>query len=172
MRTYLSNRRVYFSSPIEYSKDESWRPKVMKTLREKFELDVFDPTEDQKQQWLPELLEAKSNKDWATVRKIARSFCRKDLSQVDRSDILIAYLPYKTPTTGTHHEIINSVNAKKPVILVTEYHDISGISAWYFAFVNYNYMCCSWEQLFSLLERVNNGEFKDDYRWAWIYDLI
>jgi nucleoside 2-deoxyribosyltransferase len=65
-------------------------------------------------------MQARDNKDYDTMAKIAKGFLRKDLSLVDRTDFLIANLPYKVPTTGTTHEIINSVNAKKPTMLVCE----------------------------------------------------
>ena len=46
--------------------------------------------------------------NWDLVEEIAASFVAKDLSLVDRADILFAYLPYKISTCGSHHEIINA----------------------------------------------------------------
>jgi nucleoside 2-deoxyribosyltransferase len=81
---------------------------------------------------VPALKKAQSEKDTDTIAKIAKSFVRKDLCLVDRADFLIAYLPNKIPTTGTNHEIINSNNAKKPTLLVTDTGDITNIPLWYF----------------------------------------
>lgn len=169
---YLANSRLYLSGPIEYQKDMSWRDPVIKHLRSKFNINVFDPHSDPKQQWFQPLVDAKSNKDWETVRSIAKSFVRKDLCMVDRSDFLIAYLPKGVPTVGTHHEVINAVNAKKPVLLVTDGGDISNISSWYFGFIPFWVMFPSFETMYSYLEEVDNGLHKENNRWSFIYGIV
>src|SRR5581483_419345 len=108
--SFLKNAKVYLSGPIEFGDDKvNWRLDPKEVLAQEFQLNVFDPFDDPKQQWAPLLEEARSRNDYETMRQIAKNFIRKDLCLVDRSDFLIAYLPYKVPTTGTHHEIINSV---------------------------------------------------------------
>jgi hypothetical protein len=132
---------------------------------------MFDPFSDPKQQWLPVLKECRDKKDYDTMSKIAKVFVRKDLAMVDRADLLIAYLPYKVPTTGTHHEIINSNNAKKPTLLVTD-DDISYIPLWYYGFIPTEFMFKSWTALYEYLESVNRGEQKHNDRWSFIYGDI
>lgn len=172
MSNYLKNRKVYISSPIENGFQDDWRFSVTQSLKDRFGLDVFDPTKDPKQQWLNELKAARVNRDYDRMITIAKSFVRKDLCLVDRADLIIAYLPYKVPTTGTHHEIINSNNAKKPTLLVTDNRDISYLPLWYFGFIPTEFMFGDWSSLFDYLDSVNNGKHKDNNRWAFIYNLI
>src|SRR3989304_6377731 len=116
---YLQDTRVYLSGPIEYDEEgTNWRIEPKKELVSRFSVNLFDPFEDPKQQWLPLIAKAREKLDYEAMETVAKKFVRKDLSIVDRADFVIAYLPYKVPTTGTHHEIIVANNAKKPVMLV------------------------------------------------------
>ena len=112
----LKGKRCYLSGPIQYdTTGHNWREEPKKVLIEEFGIDLFDPFEDPKQQWVPILQEAQRNKDYEGMTKISRQFVRKDLCMVDRSDFIVSYLPHKIPTTGIGTtKIINSVNAKKP----------------------------------------------------------
>lgn len=168
----LADKRVYLSGPIQFGDESNWRDKPKDILTQKFGLQIFDPFADPKQQWVPTLTEAQKNKDVETIVRIAKNFVRKDLSLVDRSDLLIAYLPYKIPTTGTHHEIINSNNAKKPTLLVTNLDNITYIPLWYFGFIPPEFMFAGWDALFFYLTEVNDGKHKHNNRWSFIYGEI
>jgi hypothetical protein len=168
----LKQKRAYLSGPIEYSQDINWRTKPKQVLVEEFGIDLFDPFCDPKQQWTEELNEARKNQDFETVTKICKLFVRKDLCWVDRSDFIISFLPYKVPTTGTVHEIINSNNAKKPTLLVTDAENVSYIPLWYFGFIPVEFMFAGWESLFSYLREVNSGLHKHNNRWSFIYGEI
>jgi nucleoside 2-deoxyribosyltransferase len=167
----LKNKRAYLSGPIEYDSEENWRIEPTKILSEEFEIDLFDPFSDPKQQWVPILEAARKNKSYEQMANIAKAFVRKDLCLVDRSDFLIAYLPKRIPTTGTHHEIINGVNAKKPTLLVCpqgkEY-----VPLWYYGFVPHETMFGSWDELYIYLREIDEGKHKDDDRWAFVYGLV
>lgn len=170
---FLRNKRAYLSGPIQHDPSgTNWRIYPTKILVEKFGIELFDPFADPKQQWVPLLTTAQEEKDYETIVKISKSFVRKDLCLVDRSDFIIAYLPYKVPTTGTHHEIINSNNAKKPTLLVTNLNDIVYIPLWYFGFIPKEFMFPSWDSLFQYLEAVDRGEHKHNNRWAYVYGEI
>jgi hypothetical protein len=172
MNLSLTNKRAYISGPIEHSDvGYNWRTEPCKILKERFKLDVFDPFSDPKQQWVKPLEEAREREDYETMRKIARGFVRKDLSLVDRSDLTIACLPYKIPTSGSHHEIINSINSKKPCLLICPQHK-KLIPLWYFGFVPHEMMFGSWDALYDYLDEVNMGKHKHNYRWAFIYGLV
>lgn len=170
--SFLQDKRVYLSGPIENGDGSNWRDEPTKILTERFKINIFDPFKDPKQQWLPALKEARENEDYDEIQKIARSFVRKDLCMVDRSDFLIAYLPHKVSTTGTHHEIINSVNAKKPTLLVCP-QGKQYAPLWYFGFISHEVVFGSWEALYEYLEKVNQGEYKGkNHRWDYVYGLI
>ena len=169
---YLKGKRAYLSGPIQFDVKENWRDVPRKTLTEEFGIELFDPFADPKQQWVPTLQKAQKDKDYETIVRISKAFVRKDLCLVDRSDFIVAYLPYKVPTTGTVHEIINSNNAKKPTLLVTNCEDITHIPLWYFGFIPKTFMFAGWDKLFDYLREVNEGKHKSDDRWSFIYGDI
>lgn len=169
---YLSGKRAYLSGPIEHGTSENWRSLPKQVLTDKYNVSLFDPYADPKQQWVPILEEAKKQRDFDTIVNISKSFVRKDLCMVDRADFIVAYLPHKVPTTGTTHEIINSNNAKKPTLLVTNGGDITNIPSWYFGFIPIEFMFASWEDLFQYLDEVNNGGHRANNRWSYIYGDI
>ena len=172
MTEYLRNKQVYLSGAIEFDTGDNWRVEPVKMLRERFGLDVFDPFADPKQNWVPEILKAREERNYDFLFKKAKDFVRKDLSTVDESQMLIAYLPYKVPTTGTVHEIINSNNAKKPTLLVTNMNDISYLPIWYFGFIRPEFMFPNWEALYNYLDEVNQGLHRHNNRWSRIYGDI
>jgi nucleoside 2-deoxyribosyltransferase len=171
-KNFLNGKRAYLSGPIEHGEGENWRVGPCQFLTDKLGVDLFDPFSDPKQQWVHALKEAQKNKDYELIVKISKSFVRKDLCLVDRSDFIIAYLPHKIPTTGTHHEIINSNNAKKPTLLVTNCGDISYLPLWYFGFIPVEFMFPTWDKLYSYLEEVNEGKHQHNNRWSYIYGNI
>ena len=169
--TVLKNKRAYLSGPIEHDIEENWRIEPTKVFREEFEIELFDPFSDPKQQWVPVLELARKNKDYELMFKIAKAFVRKDLCLVDRSDFIISYLPKGVPTTGTHHEIINSVNAKKSTLLICP-QGKEHIPLWYYGFIPHETMFGSWEDLYAYLREVNEGKHKDNDRWSFVYGLV
>jgi len=169
--SYLQNKRVYLSGPIQFATSEDWRTTPKQILQREFELDVFDPFFDPKQQWVSLLKQAQQQGDYDTVVSIARKFVRKDLSMVDRADLVIAYLPKLVPTTGTVHEIINSNNAKKPTLLVSNTGKMD-IPVWYFGFIPSEFIFSSWDNLFDYLREVDLGQHRDNDRWSYIYGEI
>ncbi len=156
----LAGATVYLSGPIEFN-DLNWRIEPIKILESKFGLKIFDPFTDPKQQWLPDIAEAKKLKNYARMKEIAQEFVRKDLGMVYKSDILIACLPYRVPTTGTHHEITESWRAMKPTLLVCPLGK-ENLPVWYFGLFPSQHMFGSWNDLYEYLDRVNQGKEYDD----------
>ena len=169
---YLAKKRCYLSAPIEYAEgvDPNWRKNVVDTLRNEYSISLFDPSDDPKQKKTIEITKAKEEKDYGKIKEIATSFVHKDLCMVDRSDFIIAYLPHRIPTTGTHHEIITSSNAKKPTLLVSD--DKRNIPVWYYGFIPLEFMFSGWEELFKYLNEVDSGCKQKHCRWSFVYDLI
>lgn len=172
MSNYLSGKRCYLSGPIQYDETGlNWRVEPTRVLTEEFGIDVFDPFADPKQQWLPVLKKAQEEKDYETMRDVARRFVRKDLAEVDHSHMLIACLPHKVPTTGTHHEIINANDRKKPTLLVCP-QGKEKVPLWYYGFIQPQFMFGSWEDLYAYLREINDGKHKENNRLLRIYDLV
>lgn len=168
---YLKGKQVYLSGAIEFASGENWRTEPVRIMREKYELNVFDPYADTKQQWVPELNEARKNYDYEKIRKIAKNFVKKDLHFVDTSTFLIAKLDYGVPSVGIHHEIINANNLKKPVLLLCEQHKIK-LPIWYYGFIPLDCMFSSWDEIWEYLDGVNEGKQMNNDKWAITYGLI
>lgn len=168
----LQDKRCYISGPIEYDNTSlNWRTEPIRVLRERFLLNVFDPFQDPKQQWVKDLHKARENKDYGTMVRIARSFVRKDLAMVDRSDITIVYIRAGVPSWGACHELINSNNAKKPTLLICP-DGKHRIPLWLYGFIKHEFMFGSWDELYTYLDEVNQGKHTDNNRWAFIYGLV
>lgn len=171
-RGVLRDKKLYLSGPIENDNlSINWRIEPKRVLSKRFGLNVFDPFADPKQQWVPWLHTYRANLDYEGMREVAKKFVRKDLALVDRSDMLIAYLPEGVRTTGTIHEIINSHNAKKPTLLVCPQGKVH-IPTWFFGFIPLECMFDSWEDLYNFLQEVEDGKHHDNNRWDYIYGKI
>ena len=168
---YLNGSRCYLSGPIEcqdlYPVD--WRSPLHQGLKKRYGITVFDPSIDPKQKLREDIVAAKEAKDFPRLRQIMRQFVRLDLGVVDRCDLLIACLPHRVPTTGTHHEIINSNNSKKPTLLYCP-QGIHNIPDWYFGFIDEEFMYETPDALFAYLDRVDRGDEKHNNRWYFLYN--
>ncbi len=171
-KTYLAGRRCYLSGPIENdAAGHNWRTEPKKILTDRFKIEMFDPFADPKQVFADDLYQARDNRDYDKIVKIAKGFVRKDLAMVDRADFLIAHLPYKVPTCGTHHEIINSNNAKKPTLLICP-QGKEFVPLWYYGFIPHEFMFGCWEDLYNYLEEVEDYKHVNNNRWHFIYGLV
>lgn len=169
----LKGAKVYLSGPIQYDTSNlNWRVEPTRVLQDRFGLKVFDPFADPKQQRTDDIKEAIETKNYDTITSIAKDFVRKDLSEVDESKLIVAFLPYKVPTVGTVHEIINSNLAKKPTLLVTDQPDIGYIPLWFWGFIKQEFMFAGWDKLYNYLQEVDEGKHTGNNRWRGVYKLI
>jgi hypothetical protein len=166
---YLKNKRVYVGGPIEHDDPRNdWRPEVKNTLVREFGLKVFDPAADPKQKLRERIASHKEKGEWDALAELVREFVNCDLGVVDRADFIVQHLPYRVPTTGTHHEIIFSNESKKPTLLVCP-QGKKCIPDWYFGFINHEHMFGPWDDLFEYLRAVDKGEKIGDKRWFFVY---
>ena len=161
---YLKNKKVYLSGPIEFGTKHNWREKPIEYLKNKLFLDVFDPFSDPKAQWGIKIKNAKKEKDYKKIINIAKSFVRRDLAMVDRSDLLIAYMPYNVQTVGTVHEIVNGVNSKKPTLIICP-EGKEKIPVWIWGIVKEEFLFGSWEKVYSYLKEVSVGKHAKNNTW-------
>lgn len=169
-KNILKGARCYIGGPIDLADNSvNWRPPVKNFLRQRFGLKVFDPFADPKQNKVEELNRMTEANDYDGMRSIAKYFVRADLSVVDHSDFIISYLPYRVPTTGTTHEIINANDRKKPTLLVCP-QGKNHIPRWYYGFIPLHFMFGSWEELYSYLIEVDDGMHDKDDRWWFLYN--
>ena len=168
---YLKGKNVYLSGDIEFDSGANWRDEPKKTLFERFGLSVFDPHADPKNQWTEELTASRQNKDYERMASIARCFVRKDLCMVDRCDLLIAYMPYKVPTTGTTEEVIRSNDSKKPTFIICP-QGKENVPAWFYGYMDHSNFFGSWDEFYDHLQEVDNGKHIHNNRWHFCYEII
>jgi nucleoside 2-deoxyribosyltransferase len=171
MGQYLKNASCYLSGPIEAADPkDNWRIEPSKVLVKEFQLNLFDPFNDPKQQWAPALVKAREEENYDKMSEIAKKFVRKDLSVVDASDFVVSYVPRGVPTVGTVHEIIVKSEQKKPVLLMCP-EGKKYVPFWYWGFIHHSQMFGSWETLYQYLREVNEGKV-DNHRWDYVYGKI
>jgi len=169
---YLKGQKAYLGGAMEHGNPhDNWRAGPKKILQEEFGIDLFDPFDDPKQQWAKDLYKARDEHDYDVMASISERFMHKDLAVVDQSRFIISYLPYKVCTTGTHHEIINSNNMKKPTLLVCP-QGKHLVPFWYYAFIPHEFMFGSWDDLYAYLREVDKGLHKQNKRWRMVYRLV
>ncbi len=167
----LEGTKCYCGGPIEHNTGPNWRIEVKEVLEGEFGIKVFDPFTDPKQQWFSTLEQARKDRDYKIMRKIARKFVRKDLCWVDRSDFLITNLPYRVVTTGSHHELTQANDRKKPTLLVCT-KGKQYLPFWYHGFIKEKYLFGNWHSLYNYLKDVELGKYNDDERWHYVLGLI
>ena len=63
MNKLLSKKTFYLSAPIEFGTD-NWRYEFKDSIIKKFDLNIYDPFLDPKQQWKDQIAEARKEKDY------------------------------------------------------------------------------------------------------------
>lgn len=170
MSNFLRDKLFYLSSPIEFG-IEGWRQEFKDKLIKKFNLNIYDPFLDPKQQWTKQIQEARNQKNYDEIAKIARHFYLKDCLMVDKSDGLIAYLPYKVATHGVPCEITQSIKSNKPTFLICP-QGKELIPVWYYGMIDHKNMFGNLEDFCEYLEKINFGLIKKDDSLLSIYGII
>jgi len=165
----LKGKQVYLGGPIEFEDRDKpdWRPEVIKELESRFDLVVYDPSQDEKQSFQKDILSALAVENYDEAERIASDFVTKDLGTIDRSDILIAYVPRGVPSTGTPVEIHHAISVKKPTLLVCP-QGKRFTALWWFGEMRHQFCFGSWNDLYDYLTEVNSGHHRHDKKWRYI----
>lgn len=178
--SFLKGKRCYLSGPMENSTESSWTEDASYVLSQEFGVEVLNPFDDPKQQWQKNLRELREKGNSISryavvpeidheIERIAHGFVRKDLKWVSQSDFLIACLPKGVATTGTHNEIVNSVNNKNPTLIFCP-EGRYFVPFWYWGMSTKRFG--SLEAVWDYLEEVDSGKHKKDDRWSFVYGLV
>lgn len=167
----LKGKKLYLSGPMEFDIKEDWRSSVIYTLENKFGLKVFNPAADEEQILLKDIEEAKKNKNFDVLEKKAKVFTKKDFGHLDRSDILLGFVPRGICTTGTPTEIKHSLDLKKPTLLVCP-EGKENAALWYWGLMKHQYIFSSFEEIYTYLKEVCDGQHNDNHRWAFILGKV
>ncbi len=167
---YLKGKSVYLCGPLHFCKDDGmgWRDKITPKL-ETYGLSIEDPTKktacgigevkDDKAMFKRLLIEKK----FSEAKEVFWPIVRKDLRCVDKADFLIFCYDPSLPTVGTWHEVINASDQKKPILLKYDESQLDHFNPWTLTFIKAGCIFSEWDDMFSYLDKVNNGEFDTSY---------
>ena len=175
----LKGMRIYLAGPIDHAKDDGigWRNELKKFIKKKgaFALDPCDKpisyaaygevgTEKTK------MLELKKMGRFFELSEQMKKIAHVDLRMTDVSDCVVDYLNPNITMFGTIHELINSLQQRKPTLVVIE-GGKKNAPNWLFGIMDYNFMFDSFDELEEFLTLVDEASFDPDLtRWVF-FDL-
>lgn len=171
----LKGLRCYLAGPIDYAQDDGtgWRNEVQKWL-EKKKVFVFNPCDKpisyQKYKEIDEektkMLALKTSGRYFELTQRMKEIVHVDLRMVDVSDMVIVYIDPSITMFGTIHELINSLQQRKPTLVVIE-GGKSKAPNWLFGLMDFNFMFNSFEELYAFLTHIDEGFIEADLsRWV------
>lgn len=147
-RTSWRDVTVYLAGPMEFAKDGGieWRQTIQSELVSKLGIqqknilnpcdkpDVFGANSLADEVALQQ--EMRERGDWEGLENAMKQIITIDLRMVDRSDVVIAYLPHDVRIAGTVHEIVSARNQKKPVVAIVP-DGFKSMSGWLMALIGH-----------------------------------
>lgn len=171
----LKSLRCYLAGPIDNAPDDGvgWRLALYPLLQE-LGCTILDPCDkpikeakyreidDEKRA----MMALKSNGRYLELAQRMKPIVHYDLRMVDISDFVVAYLHPKVPVFGTVHEIVNSLNQRKPTLVVVE-GGKKNAPNWLFGIMDYHFIFDSFEELAVYLKQLDDGTIAGDLsRWV------
>ena len=149
----------------------SWREKITPPL-EALELDVLDPCKKHIE-GSGDLSEIGKSKEkfkqlvmterWDEVKKQFWPIVRTDLRMVDHCDFVILKYDPTVPTVGTIHELVVATFEKKVILLKYDRSQLDKFNSWMATFIKSHHFFAEWNDMYTYLERVNQGELDTSY---------
>lgn len=171
----LKGMRVYLAGPIDHAEDDGvgWRNKMKKFLVKRG-VNPLDPCDKpisyasygeigaEKEK----MMELKKMGRWFELSEQMKAIAHVDLRMTDVSDCVIVYLNPEVKMFGTIHELINSLQQRKPTLVVIE-GGKENAPNWLFGIMDYNFMFDSFKELEDFLTLVDEAAFSPDLtRWV------
>jgi nucleoside 2-deoxyribosyltransferase len=171
----LKGLRCYLAGPIDQAPDDGveWRQKITPWLEQKG-VRVLDPCDkpipDSYYKEIDDekigMMRLKNTGRYFELSQRMKEIVHMDLRMVDISDFVVVYLDPDIPTTGTTHELINSLAQRKPTLVVIE-GGKKFAPNWLFGIMDFNFMFDDFPQLYSFLQQINDGGIMGDLsRWV------
>ncbi len=172
----LGNLRCYLAGPIDHAKDDGvgWRKDMTAWLQER-NVKVLDPCDkpikDVRYKEIEgekiQMFELKNTGRYFELTQRMKEIVHMDLRMVDVSDFVIVYLDMDARPFGTIHELINSLNQRKPTLVVVEGGRRANASNWLFGIMDYNFIFDNFEDLQVFLDQIDSGNTIGDLsRWV------
>ena len=172
----LKGLRCYLAGPIDQAPDDGveWRKRITPWLEQKgvMVLDPCDkPIPDSYYKEIDDekigMMRLKETGRYFELSQRMKEIVHMDLRMVDVSDFVIVYLDMDARPFGTIHELINSLNQRKPTLVVVEGGRRANASNWLFGIMDYNFMFDNFEELQVFLDQIDSGNTIGDLsRWV------
>ena len=171
----LKNKTCYLIGAIDRANDlgATWRSQIQFTLKNKFNVNVYNPLEkpidigieDSDSRKRRKIL--KKNKQFKELAEEIKLIRRVDLRMVDKSDFLICYIDLDVFMCGTFEECSLANRQKKPVIVFCK-QGVENIPDWLFGMLPYQLFFNNAEEVISYLESIDKGT-NTEYLNRWMF---
>ena len=176
MSKNLNNMRCYLAGPIDYAMDDGigWRDEITEFL-EPMGVYVFNPCKKpvvdaiykEVEEEKTKMIHLKKSHRYLELSQRMKEIVHFDLRMVDVSDFVIVYVNTEIPTFGTIHELIISLNQRKPTLVVLE-GGKANCPTWLFGIMDFNFIFEDFEELKQYLVQINQGNITAD-RSRWVF---
>ena len=96
-----------------------------------------------------------------------KAICHVDLRMTDVADCVIVYINPDIPMCGTIHELVNSLQQRKPTLVVVE-GGKKNAPNWLFGIMDFNFMFDSFDDLKDFMCLVDEAAFRPDLT-QWVF---
>lgn len=171
MKKILNKTKCYLIGAMQYEDGRSWRELASQTLLP-MGITVFDPYKrpfidsPDEDETTHALMKSKMESgDYDFVSEFFKKVRQSDLSMVDRSDFILAYINPKVFTAGTLEELFWAIRLKRPIFLVIE-GGKKNTPFWLMGAMPHKYIYDSMEDAIKMIWKINNGDIIiDSSRW-------
>lgn len=174
---HLKDKTTYLIGAIHTTRENDcgikWREDITPILENKYNIKVLNPCKmslkgfgevnvDKDVNYFKQLIK---QKEYEKIKKEFYWIIKKDLRCVDKSDFLIFNYDPTLPTIGSIHEVVNSINQKKPVLIKCDENIIDQFNPWLLTLIKPQWLFVCWEDMFKYLDKINTGNL--DSSWWW-----
>lgn len=171
----LKGLRVYLAGPIDHADDDGvgWRDMMKPFLKKKGML-TLDPCDKpinyasygEVGEEKTKMMELKKLGRFFELSEQMKAICHVDLRMTDVADCVIVYINPDIPMCGTIHELVNSLQQRKPTLVVVE-GGKKNAPNWLFGIMDFNFMFDSFDDLKDFMGLVDEAAFRPDLtRWV------
>lgn len=173
-KSLLAGMRVYLAGPIDDASDDGvrWRTELI-ALCDSYGIGLkyFNPTNKPKSLQCEIGLEKNIIKqylvqeEWSKAQEFMKKIRHEDLTMVDKSDFLIAYVDKDSHMCGTYDEMFTAEDQSKPIFTIVK-QGKKNIPAWLVSFLREEEVFNDVKDCVDYLYRISNGTIPMDKRWV------
>ena len=167
----LKKTRCYLVGPMQFSDGRNWRNVATEELS-KMGIVVFNPYNkpfiekiDEDENFVEKMVDKLDEGKYNEVHRAVKRVRYYDLSLVDKSDFIIAYINPIIPSFGTIEEISWGCRLKRPIFVWTGTKK-KDCPLWIFGMISPDYIFGTLDEVMHVLRKINDGDVElDPKRW-------